>query len=84
MAAIDYIGATIISTMVLLNTGTGLDGGYVASKEVTLAFLAGILVLQVSALLSWLSLDSHGNKSHWFHRFSIKIHFPHELLSKST
>jgi hypothetical protein len=47
MATIDYIGATIISTMVLLNTGTGLDGGYVASKEVTLAFLAGLLVLQV-------------------------------------
>ncbi|GAQ79259.1 amino acid transporter protein [Klebsormidium nitens] len=46
MAAIDHIGATIISTMVVLNTGTGLDGGYVASKEVTLAFLAGILVLQ--------------------------------------
>jgi hypothetical protein len=47
MATINYIGATIISTMVLLNTGTGLDGGYLASKEVTLAFLAGLLVLQV-------------------------------------
>lgn len=48
VATINNIGANLIPAMVVLNTGTALDGGYIASKEVTLSFLIGLTLVQVS------------------------------------
>ncbi|GAQ84714.1 amino acid transporter protein [Klebsormidium nitens] len=46
VATINNIGANLIAAMVVINTGTALDGGYIASKEVTLSFLIGLTVIQ--------------------------------------
>jgi hypothetical protein len=53
LATINNIGANIIATMVVLNTGPGGEEGYVASKEVVLAFMAALYVLQVGGMNSF-------------------------------
>jgi hypothetical protein len=47
LAVINNIGANIIATQIVLNTGPGGDTGYVATKEMILLFMTILAILQV-------------------------------------
>lgn len=47
IAVINNIGANIIATQIVLNTGPGGDTGYVATKELVLLFMTVLVILQV-------------------------------------